>query len=48
MMFLEKGMYAIAALLVVYFGAIEPDAADSVFIKAPVSATAQIAHSALE
>jgi len=48
MMFLEKGMYAIAAVVVVYFGAFEPDTADSVFIKAPVSATAQIAHSSLE
>ena len=48
MMFLGKGIYAVVAALVVCVGAFEPDTADSVFIKAPVSATAQIAHSSLE
>ena len=44
MMFLEKGMYAIAALLVVYLGAFEPDATDEAFVDAPVSETSQVAH----
>ena len=43
MMFLEKGMYAIAVLLVVYLGAFEPDATDEAFVDAPVSETSQVA-----
>lgn len=42
MMFLEKGMYAIAALLFVYFGAFEPDATDEVFVDVPVSETSKL------
>lgn len=45
MMFLEKGMYAIAAVVVVYFGAFEPDTADSVVIEAPGSASIKLASS---
>lgn len=45
MIFLEKGMYAIAALLVVYFGAFEPDATNGFVIEAPGSAFIQIASS---
>ena len=46
-MLLEKGVYAVAAVLIVFFGAFERDDID-VFAESPASVTAQYAQSSEE
>ena len=45
-MLLEKGMYAVAAALIVLFGAFEPDNVD-VFAESPESVSSQLAQSSV-
>ena len=46
-MLLEKGMYAVTAVLIVFFGAFEPDNVD-VFAESPESVTSQLAQSSVD
>ena len=46
-MLFEKGMYAVAAVLIVFFGAFEPDNAD-VSAESPESVTPQLAQSSVD
>ena len=46
-MLLEKGMYAVAAVLIVLFGAFEPDNVD-VFAESPESVSSQLAQSSVD
>ena len=46
MLFLEKGIYAVAAILIVFFGAFEPDTAEGVLVE-NASARSQFAYSSV-
>jgi len=47
-MLFEKETYAVAAVLVVYFGAFEPGTPNSVLVEAPVTVTIQVTQTSTE
>lgn len=46
-MLLKEGIYAVAAVLIVFFGVFEPDNVD-VFAESPANLTSQLAQSSTE
>ena len=46
-MFLKKGIFAVAAIIIVFFGAFEPDIAEALLVET-AGANSQFAHSSVE